>query len=63
MDIAIPLFDGITALGLEAFDGRDWIAAWQASTPPEAVRIRLRFADGEGAGAIATIPIARRRAS
>ncbi len=58
---AVPLVGDLAAMTLEAFDGRDWVAAWRASAPPEAVRIRIRFADGETAGTIATIPTARRR--
>ena len=54
---------GASPVTLEAFDGRDWVAAWRAGGPPEAVRIRIRFADGETAGTIVAIPTARRRVS
>jgi len=57
----VPVLDGVGALSLDAFDGREWLATWQASRPPEAVRVRLRFTDGETTSAVATIPIARRR--
>ena len=57
----VPLLADVAAMTVEAFDGRDWVSPWRAATPPEAVRIRLRFVDGETAGTIATIPIARRR--
>ena len=46
---------------LDAYDGREWLATWSASRPPEAVRVRLRFADGETASGVAVVPIARRR--
>jgi len=59
----VPVLDHVAALTLEAFDGRDWVATWQASLPPEAVRVRIRFADGETLGTVATIPTARRRSS
>ena len=58
---AVPVLDGVAALSLDAYDGRDWLATWSASRPPEAVRVRLRFADGETASGVAAVPIARRR--
>ena len=58
----VRVLDGVAALGFEAFDGRDWVTTWHASAPPEAVRIRIRFADGETFGTVVTIPTARRRA-
>ena len=57
----VPLLRDVDTVALEAFDGRDWVAAWHASTPPEAVRLRIRFADGERWDAVAAIPTARRR--
>jgi hypothetical protein len=51
----------VAALEVRAFDGRDWLAQWHASTPPEAVRVRIVFADGEAVTTVAAIPIARRR--
>ena len=59
----VRVLDGVAAVGLEAFDGRDWVAVWKASTPPRAVRIRIRFADGESLGTVAPIPIGRGRTS
>ena len=59
----VPVLDQVAVLTLEAFDGRDWVATWQSSRPPEAVRVRIRFADGETLGTVATIPTARRRSS
>jgi prepilin-type N-terminal cleavage/methylation domain-containing protein len=58
----VPLLHHVDAFALDAFDGRDWIAAWDAGTPPAAVRVRIRFADGETFGVVAAIPTARRRA-
>jgi prepilin-type N-terminal cleavage/methylation domain-containing protein len=58
----VALVHGVASLALDAFDGRAWIAPWRAGTPPEAVRIRLAFADGETAETIAVVPTARRRA-
>ena len=57
----VPVLDGVAALSLDAWDGREWLATWTANRPPEAVRVRLRFADGELVSSVATIPIARRR--
>jgi prepilin-type N-terminal cleavage/methylation domain-containing protein len=59
----VPVLDGVAALSLDAWDGREWRTTWAANRPPEAVRVRLRFADGESAGSVATIPITRRRPS
>jgi hypothetical protein len=60
---AVPLLRDVDALALEAFDGRDWVPAWHASTPPAAARVRIRLADGETFGAVAAIPTARRRST
>ena len=57
----VPVLDGIAALSLDAWDGREWLPSWTANRPPEAVRVRLRFADGEIASGVAAVPIARRR--
>jgi len=59
----VRVLEHVAAITLEAFDGRDWIAAWQTSGPPEAVRIRIRFTDGESLGTVAVIPTVRRRVS
>ena len=59
----VPVLDGVAALSLDAWDGREWRAAWTANRPPEAVRVRLRFADGGTANGVAAVPIASRRAS
>jgi prepilin-type N-terminal cleavage/methylation domain-containing protein len=56
-----PVLDGVASLEIRAFDGRDWLAEWHASAVPEAVRVRIVFADGDAAGTVAAIPIARRR--
>jgi prepilin-type N-terminal cleavage/methylation domain-containing protein len=58
----VPVLNEVAALSLEAYDGREWLATWTANRPPEAVRVRLRFADGETASSVAGVPIARRRA-
>jgi prepilin-type N-terminal cleavage/methylation domain-containing protein len=57
----VPVLDGVAMLSLDAWDGRAWQATWAASRPPEAIRMRLRFADGETASGVAAVPIARRR--
>jgi prepilin-type N-terminal cleavage/methylation domain-containing protein len=57
----VPVLDDVAALSLDAWDGRDWLPTWTANRPPEAVRVRLRFADGETASGVAAVPIARRR--
>lgn len=59
----VPLVDGVAAMTVDAFDGRDWVTPWRDRTPPEAVRIRLQLDDGETASTIVSIPTARRRAS
>ena len=58
----VPVLDGVAALSLDAWDGREWLPTWTANRPPEAVRVRLRFADGETSSGVAAVPIARRRA-
>jgi hypothetical protein len=60
---AVAALDGVAALSFDVFDGRDWLPTWSASRPPQAVRVRIRFADGESASAVAAIPIAPRRTS
>ena len=57
----VPVLDGVAAFSLDAWDGREWLAAWTSNRPPEAVRVRLRFADGETASAVAAVPITGRR--
>jgi type II secretory pathway pseudopilin PulG len=59
----VPLVRDVVEMRVEAFDGRDWVTPWHESTPPEAVRIRIRFTDGETVTTIAAIPVARRRSS
>jgi prepilin-type N-terminal cleavage/methylation domain-containing protein len=51
----------VATLEVRAFDGRDWLAQWHASAAPEAVRVRIVFADGDAVTTVAAIPIARRR--
>jgi len=59
----VPLVRDVVEMRVEAFDGRDWVTPWRESAPPEAVRIHIRFTDGETVTAIAAIPVARRRSS
>jgi len=42
-----PVLTGVTALGIECFDGSEWVADWQRRRPPHAVALRLRLAGGE----------------
>jgi prepilin-type N-terminal cleavage/methylation domain-containing protein len=58
---AVTVLDDVAAVELRAFDGRDWVAEWHERLPPEAVRIRIVFADGDAAGTVATIPTAPHR--
>ena len=58
----VRVLGDVAALELRAFDGRDWRADWHVREPPEAVRIRIVFADGEEASTVAAIPIASRSA-
>ena len=59
----VPLVRDVVEMRVEAFDGRDWVTPWREHAPPEAVRIRVRFTDGETVTTIAAIPAARRRSS
>jgi prepilin-type N-terminal cleavage/methylation domain-containing protein len=59
--VAVPVLSQVGSLELAAFDGTGWVAAWQASTPPPAIRIRLHFVDGETAEATIAVPVARAR--
>ena len=52
----VPVLEHVASLTLEAFDGREWVPTWQASDPPEAVRIGIRFADGGSVRSIVAIP-------
>jgi type II secretory pathway component PulJ len=57
----VDVLADVAALEVRAFDGRDWLPQWQASAAPEAVRVRIVFADGYAVTTVAAIPIARRR--
>jgi prepilin-type N-terminal cleavage/methylation domain-containing protein len=59
----LSMLADVAALEVRAFDGRDWLAAWHERAVPEAVRVRIVFADGDAVETVAAIPIARRRST
>jgi prepilin-type N-terminal cleavage/methylation domain-containing protein len=44
---ARTILDGVEAFTVRCFDGGAWITGWRAATPPRAVELALRMADGE----------------
>ena len=58
--VAAPVLAGVGGIELAAFDGRDWVREWRKERLPEAVRIRVRFDDGEAAETLVRVPVAAR---
>jgi len=56
-----PVLAGVAALGVDCFDGSEWLARWQGRKPPRAVALRLRLAGGETLRTT-VIPAVRRQA-